>query len=65
MSIANIEAKLRKNNEDETKISRQEIEKHNTEESSWITINGRVYDITRFAALHVCIYVKKKLLRRR
>eukprot|EP01095_Lingulamoeba_sp_RSL-Kostka_P009138 TRINITY_DN312_c2_g1_i2.p1 TRINITY_DN312_c2_g1~~TRINITY_DN312_c2_g1_i2.p1 ORF type:complete len:532 (+),score=228.25 TRINITY_DN312_c2_g1_i2:78-1673(+) len=52
MSIANIEAKLRKNNENENKISRQEVEKHNTKDSSWIIINGRVYDITKFALLH-------------
>lgn len=34
------------------KISLQEIEKHNSKESCWTTINGGVYDVTSFISKH-------------
>ena len=35
-------------------FTREEVAKHNTEESSYIIINNSVYDITQFSSLHVC-----------
>ncbi|EJF64663.1 peroxisomal acyl-CoA-dehydrogenase [Dichomitus squalens LYAD-421 SS1] len=34
------------------KFTREEVEKHNTEDSLWIIIDGRVFDVTRFQKLH-------------
>ena len=36
-------------------LTREEVAKHNTPESSWIIVNGYVYDITTFAELHVSL----------
>lgn len=33
-------------------ISKQELEKHNTVDSCWKAINGRVYDITTYIPMH-------------
>lgn len=33
-------------------ISALEIEKHNSPDSLWIIVEGKVYDMTRFAPLH-------------
>ncbi|KAM5538555.1 hypothetical protein V8D89_007888 [Ganoderma adspersum] len=34
------------------KFTREEVEHHNTEDSLWIIIDGRVFDVTRFRNLH-------------
>ncbi|PIL29791.1 hypothetical protein GSI_07997 [Ganoderma sinense ZZ0214-1] len=34
------------------KFTREEVEQHNTEDSLWIIIDGRVFDVTRFRNLH-------------
>ncbi len=34
------------------KIDPQELEKHKTEASAWICINGKVYDVTEFLKSH-------------
>ena len=33
-------------------FSRAEIERHNKDGDMWLTIDGRVYDVSRFAAMH-------------
>jgi len=33
-------------------FTREEVAKHNTKESTWIIIDTRVYDLTRFSAMH-------------
>ena len=30
----------------------EEVKRHNTEEDAWIVVNGIVYDVTQFAAVH-------------
>ena len=35
--------------------TREEVASHNTEQSSWIIINDSVYDITKFAGMHVSL----------
>jgi len=49
---ASIEAELRLPKVPSTTISREEVAAHNTEASSWVIINDKVYDITKFAELH-------------
>lgn len=56
-SSTRIEADFRSNSTQETQLTREEVAKHNTPESSWIIINSYVYDITNFAELHVIIFL--------
>ena len=37
---------------DEQKISASEVAKHATPEDCWIVVNGKVYDLTKFAPNH-------------
>lgn len=57
-SSTRIEADLRSSNQ--THLTREEVAKHNTTESSWIIINSYVYDITNFAELHVSKHISIK-----
>lgn len=34
------------------KVSTQEIAKHTHEDDIWIVVNGKVYDVTKFAPSH-------------
>mgnify|MGYP001799519625 CR=1 FL=1 len=34
------------------KLTRQEVQKHNTKDSKWIIIDSKVYDITNFSKRH-------------
>jgi alkylation response protein AidB-like acyl-CoA dehydrogenase/predicted heme/steroid binding protein len=34
------------------KITIEELQKHNSHEDAWIAVKGRVYNVTKFAALH-------------
>lgn len=34
------------------KVSTQEISQHANEEDTWIVVNGKVYDVTKFAPRH-------------
>jgi cytochrome b involved in lipid metabolism len=34
------------------KFKKEEISKHNQENDMWIIVNGKVYDVTKFAKLH-------------
>lgn len=46
----------------------EEVAKHNKPEDAWIVVKGRIYDVTKFAALHPgklfkisnCIQVERK-----
>jgi len=33
-------------------VSAAELQQHNTEANAWISINGKVYDVTKFADEH-------------
>lgn len=59
VSSTRIETDMRSNSHrgDDSQITREEVAKHNTPESSWIIINDYVYDITDFASLHVILYL--------
>jgi cytochrome b involved in lipid metabolism len=35
-----------------TEYTQEEFAKHNHEGDAWIAIKGKVYDVTKFAALH-------------
>lgn len=40
---------------EERTITWEEVKKHNSAESLWVVINGKVYDVTEFAK-EVCVY---------
>lgn len=33
-------------------VSAEEVAKHNSENDCWIVVNGKVYDLTKFAPSH-------------
>lgn len=33
-------------------LSFEEVQKHNTRDDCWVIINGMVYDVTEFIAIH-------------
>jgi L-lactate dehydrogenase (cytochrome) len=35
-----------------SKVSTHEISQHASEEDAWIVVNGKVYDVTKFAPEH-------------
>lgn len=49
-----IEASMRHSPGKSDVFTREEVAKHNTPESSWIIVGNYVYDITKFADMHVC-----------
>jgi len=51
-TISSIEAKMRKTGHPGVVYTREQVATHNTPESTWIIINGGVYDVTSFAEVH-------------
>ena len=50
-----IEAEANFRNAQKQTLTREQVAAHNTEQSSWVIVNGTVYDITDFASYHVSI----------